>query len=412
MNPVRPSNRSAAVFVVRRLRKAGFEALFAGGCVRDMLLRRRAKDYDVATSARPEQILALFRRTLRIGAKFGVVMVLIKNAQVEVATFRTESGYADGRHPDQVRFTCAAEDASRRDFTVNGMFYDPIRREISDYVEGQQDLRRKLLRTIGDPDRRFGEDYLRMLRAVRFATQLGFVIEPATWDAILRHADKITRISGERIAAELEAILTHPARAVGARLLVDSSLCAAVFPGLDAVCANGGVAVLSALRRRIGLPLALAAFFAETPTEIGLSQCEYLKLSREQFRHLSWLLEHRGCLLEDSMGLAPLKRLLVSPYVRDLFDLQRAILKSRSLPQTPLTILRRRINTLKGVNIAPKPLLNGHEILALGATPGPMVGRIAEDLYVAQLSDQIQTPLQARRFVQNWLSRHAGGDGS
>lgn len=412
MNPVRPSNRSAAVLVVRRLRKAGFEALFAGGCVRDMLLRRRAKDYDVATSARPEQILALFRRTLRIGAKFGVVMVLIQNAQVEVATFRTESGYADGRHPDQVRFSCAAEDASRRDFTVNGMFYDPIRRKINDYVEGRRDLERKLLRTIGDPDRRFAEDYLRMLRAVRFATQLGFTVEPATWAAILRHADKIARISGERIAAEMEAILTHPARAVGARLLVDSSLCAAVFPGLDTASANGGVAVLSALHRRIGLPLALAAFFADTPTEIGLSQCEYLKLSREHIRHLSWLLEHRGCLLEDSMGLAPLKRLLVSPYFRDLFDLQRAILKSRSLPQTPLNVLRRRINALKGVNIAPKPLLNGHDILALGATPGPMVGRIAEELYVAQLSDQIQTPQQARRFVQNWLRRHAGRDGS
>jgi poly(A) polymerase len=406
VSPARPSNRAAAVFVVRCLRKAGFEALLAGGCVRDMLLKRRAKDYDVATSARPDQILPIFRRTLEIGAKFGVVMVLVKQCQVEVATFRTESGYADGRHPDEVRFSCAAEDASRRDFTVNGMFYDPIRRKVIDFVNGQEDLRRKILRTIGDPDRRFEEDYLRMLRAVRFSSHLGFALEPAARAAIVRHADKIVRISGERIAAELEAILTHPARAVGARLLVDSSLCVSVFPGLDPAGASRGVAVLSALRRRIGFPLALAALFAEAPADSALSQCEFLKLSREQSRHLAWLLEHRDRLLDARMGLAPLKRLLVSPYFRDLFDLHRAILRSQSLPQTPLNILQRRISALKGVNLAPKPLLNGHDILALGAAPGPMVGRIAEDLYVAQLSDLIHTPHQARQFVQDWLERH------
>lgn len=406
MSPIRSSNRAAAVFVVRCLRKAGFEALLAGGCVRDMLLKRRAKDYDVATNAHPDQIIPLFRRTLEIGAKFGVVMVLVKRCQVEVATFRTESGYADGRHPNQVRFSCAAEDASRRDFTINGMFYDPIRRKVIDYVDGQRDLGRKILRTIGDPDCRFEEDYLRMLRAVRFSTHLGFALEPTAWAAIIRHSDKIARISGERISAELEAILTHPARAIGARLLVDSSLCAAVFPGLDSAGANHGVAILSALRRRIGFPLALAGLFAEVPTALALSQCEFLKLSRDHTRHLAWLLEHRGRLLDAHMGLAPLKRLLVSPYFRDLFDLQRAILRSQSLPQTPLKILQRRIGALKGVNLAPKPLLNGHDILALGATPGPMVGRIAEELYVAQLSDQIHTPHQARRFVQNWLAGH------
>ncbi len=410
MNSVRPSNRSSAVWVVRRLRKAGFEALFAGGCVRDMLLRRRAKDYDVATSARPEQILSLFRRTLRIGAKFGVVMVLIKNDQVEVATFRTDFGYSDGRHPDQVRFTSAAEDASRRDFTVNGMFYDPVRRTVIDYVEGQRDLAKKILRTIGNPDNRFGEDYLRMLRAVRFATQLGFSIEPLTWEAILRQAAKIAQISGERIASELEAILTHPARGLGARLLVESGLCAWIFPNLDSVSARRGLAVLSALRGRVGFPLALSALFAQTPTATALSQCEILKLSREQIRRLAWILEHRDRLLNTSMGLAPLKRLLVSPYFHDLLDLQQAILQSESRPLTPLNILRRRIHALKGVNLAPKPLLDGHEILSLGATPGPMVGRIAEDLYAAQLSEEVHTPQQARRFVQDWLNHHARRD--
>ena len=197
------SNRDAAYKVVRQLHKAGYTALFAGGCVRDRLLDRPAKDYDVVTDAVPEQVTACFRRTLQIGAQFGVVMVLTDGQQVEVATFRTEGGYQDGRHPTHVEFASATEDASRRDFTVNGMFFDPIEKEVLDFVNGRQDLEKQVLRTIGDPDERFGEDYLRMLRAVRFAVKLEFEIEPATWAAIKKHAPKITGVSAERIASEL-----------------------------------------------------------------------------------------------------------------------------------------------------------------------------------------------------------------
>ncbi|MCK4959546.1 MAG: CCA tRNA nucleotidyltransferase, partial [Planctomycetes bacterium] len=154
------TNKEAAIRVVKRLRKSGFEALMAGGCVRDMLLGRIAKDHDVATSATPDEIIALFRRTLKIGAKFGVVMVLLDSQQIEVATFRTESGYADGRHPGQVAFSNAKEDAQRRDFTINGMFYDPVDEKVYDYVGGQADIDREVLRTIGDAGDRFGEDYL------------------------------------------------------------------------------------------------------------------------------------------------------------------------------------------------------------------------------------------------------------
>jgi hypothetical protein len=213
----------------------------------------------------------------------------------------------------------------------------------------------------------------------------GLTLEPGPVDC--RYSDKIAR--KWRTHAANEAILTHPARAAGVRRWW---ILPAVFPGLDSAGATAEC-------RPLGPPPATAsglAAFAEAPAELALSQCEFLKLSRDNTRHLSWLLEHRGCLLDARMGLAPLKRLLVSPYFRDLFDLQRAILRSQSLPQTPLNILQRRIGALKGVNLAPKPLLNGHDILALGAAPGPMVGRIAEDLYVAQLSDQIHTPHQAR----------------
>ncbi|MCD6392697.1 MAG: CCA tRNA nucleotidyltransferase, partial [Planctomycetes bacterium] len=166
------TNREPAIKVIRRLHKAGHEALLAGGCVRDMILNRAAKDYDVATDARPQEVVKLFARTRKIGAKFGVVMVLDRNQQVEVATFRTESGYADGRHPDKVEFATAKADAARRDFTINGMFYDPIEKKILDFVGGQADLARCVIRTIGKPHDRFGEDYLRMLRAVRFSTRL------------------------------------------------------------------------------------------------------------------------------------------------------------------------------------------------------------------------------------------------
>ncbi len=164
------TNREAAIKIIKEFCKAGFEALLAGGCVRDMLIKRPAKDYDIATDATPQQITKLFRRTLNVGAKFGVIIVLLDDNQVEVATFRTETGYSDGRHPDSVTFSNAKQDALRRDFTINGMFYDPVTKEIIDYVGGRDDIDKRTIRTIGLPHQRFGEDYLRMLRAIRFAS--------------------------------------------------------------------------------------------------------------------------------------------------------------------------------------------------------------------------------------------------
>jgi len=245
------NNRQAAIEIIQQLQQHGFQALLAGGCVRDMLLGRTANDYDVATNAQPADVMRLFRRTLKVGAKFGVVIVLIRKQQVEVATFRAEAGYEDGRHPTEVRFTSAAEDASRRDFTINGMFYDPLSDQVIDYVEGRADLKKRIVRTIGNPEERFGEDYLRMLRAVRFSTQLGFAIEPATYAAIGRNAAKITRISGERVAAELEGMLVHPNRAAGAAMLIETGLAEAVFPGFAGEPAQRGVTVLGRLRKNV-----------------------------------------------------------------------------------------------------------------------------------------------------------------
>jgi poly(A) polymerase len=402
------SNKQAAIEIIRQLQRHGFQALLAGGCVRDMLLGRPAKDYDVATNALPADVIRLFRRTLKVGAKFGVVIVLTPGGQVEVATFRSEAGYEDGRHPTEVRFTTPAQDAGRRDFTINGMFYDPLKEQVIDYVSGQADLARRIIRTIGDPQERFREDYLRMLRAIRFSTQLGFAIEPATYQAIRRNAANLVRISGERIALELEGILVSPNRAAGAALLIETGLAEAAFPGFAGPPAEQGIAVLRHLRRRVDFPLALAGFSAGRPTALALEMYEILKLSKKHTKHVEFLLSQRGRLLESGMSLAQLKKLLAQPCFWDLYELERAIQRAAASQAglTALRRLRRRIRDLGDIDVKPKPLLDGHELMHLGAVPGPALGQLAEELYVAQLEGEVQAKDQAERWARAWLQRH------
>jgi len=402
------TNRQAAIEIIRGLQQDGYEALLAGGCVRDMLLGRRAKDYDVATNARPQEVMQLFRRTLKVGAKFGVVIVLTRGRQVEVATFRSETGYEDGRHPDTVQFTSAAEDASRRDFTINGMFYDPLAKRVIDYVDGQADLAKRIIRTIGDPTERFSEDYLRMLRALRFSTQLGFEIEPATYAAIRRHAPGIAKISGERIRAELEGILCCPNRAAGASMLGGTGLLGVIFPDLAGQRAARGADVLAQMRKTLDLPLALAGLFVDCPTEFALERCRVLRLSKNQTRHVKFLLTRRGCLLDLEMSLARLKTLLAKPYFRDLYELERAFQKATAHAENlgALVKLRRRIRDLGDVDVQPAPLLSGHDLIRLGAVPGPSLGQLTEELYIAQLEGEVHTPEQAQQWAAGWLQRH------
>jgi poly(A) polymerase len=408
------SNKQTAIKIVRRLRRNGYQALLAGGCVRDMLLGRVADDYDVATDAAPAEVMKLFRRTLKVGAKFGVVIVLLEGRQVEVATFRTETGYTDGRHPSAVKFADAREDAARRDFTINGMFYDPIEQKVIDYVNGRADLKKQVVRTIGKAQQRFGEDFLRMLRAVRFATQLNFAIEPKTYSAICAGAKNITKISGERIAAELEALLVNPNRSQGAKLLLETGLAKVIFPGFAVKDAKLGVEVLAQLRKKVdtsttlgtSFALALAAFFAGCETEFALEKCKTLKFSRSLSRHVKFLLSNRGRLLDEKMSLAQLKMILAEPYFRDLYELQRAIQKAANESIVPLTKLKKRITALDGIELKPKPLLDGHELIRLGAVPGPALGQLAEEMYIAQLEGTLQTKQQAKKWAQNWLKKH------
>ena len=403
------TNRQAAIKIIKHLQRSGFQALLAGGCVRDMLLRRRAKDHDVATDAKPQDVIRLFKRTLKVGAQFGVVIVMIEDQQIEVATFRTETGYDDGRHPGSVEFTTASEDASRRDFTINGMFYDPLKKEVIDYVDGQRDLRNRIIRTIGKPSERFGEDYLRMLRAVRFSTQLGFAIESLTWSAICGNAKKITRISGERIAMELEGILIHPNRAVGALMLIESGLAKVIFPGFTGKQSKSAISILSKLRKKIDFALALAGFFAGCEMDFAVRCCSVLKLSRNRNKHIKFLLANRNTLLNEQMSLAELKKLLAQPYFWDLYEMQKAIQKSKGDGRkniAALIALRKRINALGDVELQPEPLLNGHDLIQLGAVPGPALGQLAEEMYIAQLEGALQTARQAQEWAKKWLQKH------
>src|SRR5882724_9474729 len=228
------SLRATAAQIVRRLQKTGFPAFWVGGCVRDSLLGRPPGDYDIATSALPDQIETLFAHTIPVGRRFGVIVVLEDERQFQVATFRAEADYHDGRRPGRVTFGDAMADACRRDFTVNGLFFDPIRGKMHDWVGGQADLRAKLIRTIGSPEERFAEDHLRLLRAVRFAAQLGFEIEPATFAAIKAGAARIRGISAERIREELSKLFRPPHASRGLHLLRQSGLLEQVLPEIAA----------------------------------------------------------------------------------------------------------------------------------------------------------------------------------
>src|SRR3954454_5361661 len=233
-----PSDREDAIAVLRRLRDAGHVAYFAGGCVRDELLGITPKDYDVATDAPPPRVRELFTNTQAVGAAFGVILVRQRKSVIEVATFRSDDVYLDGRRPTAVKFTTAEEDAKRRDFTINGLFLDPVENKVIDYIGGREDLKNKIVRAIGEPDHRFEEDHLRLLRAVRFAARFGLTIELATASAIRAHAPQLKRISPERVAEELRLMLTPATRVAAWKMLWELGLARVVFRSLGPLREN------------------------------------------------------------------------------------------------------------------------------------------------------------------------------
>lgn len=424
MPPASPnpcSDRRAAVRIIQVLRRAGHVALLAGGCVRDELLGRTPKDYDVATSALPDQVLAAFPRARAVGKQFGVILVRQFGRDVEVATFRSDVSYTDGRRPDAVTFGSHADDARRRDFTINGMFRDPLDDRVIDTVGGREDLARRLIRTIGDPSQRFGEDHLRMLRAVRLATELDFDVDPATLAAIQTHAGSLERISAERIWMELERLLIHPGRSRGWRLLVQSGLhqhLTTDWSWSDDEC-DRIVARLSHLpARALPPPPSLAALLRERPASHARRFCGRLKLSNDLTRETVWLVkelpvirqaaEPRGSTAAApapaAVELADLKTWAAHPLRNDLLDLMLAVTESEAGDAQAARRLVEQIRTIPPHRAAPPPLVTGDDLVAAGFQPGPAFKRALHAAYRAQLNETIRTKEEAMSLVTEQLA--------
>ncbi len=387
------SARAAALRIVQTLRKAGHTALFAGGCVRDMLMRRQPADFDVATDARPDRIISLFRRTQKVGVQFGVVIVGIGRHWVEVATFRSDLDYADGRRPTAVRFSDARHDAERRDFTINGMFYEPISREVIDYVGGQSDLKAGIIRAIGDASKRFGEDHLRMLRAVRFAARLGFRIEAGTHAAIGRHAASISRVSPERIGDELERILTHSSRAAGWHELCAVGLLPHLWRGADSLIARHveiGKRLGCYPSRAVSFELGLASVLLGRGAGAIRDACAALRTSNETRDAVGWLCRNEPRLHDDaSVSMADLKFLMANGRFGELLLLLGASLKASGASPAPHRRLKRRASAVPPEAVAPPPFLTGEDLLALNVPQGPIYRVVLERVYRAQLDNDV-----------------------
>jgi len=401
------SSETLALHVVQRLQGAGHVAYWAGGCVRDRLMGRPPKDYDVATSARPEEVLRLFPRGQKVGVAFGVVLVREKKNQVEVATFRADGVYSDGRHPDTVRFTNAEEDAKRRDFTCNGLFFDPVAQQLHDFVGGQKDIEAKLLRAVSDPRARFAEDHLRMLRAVRFAARLGFAIDDDTRAAIDAFQEKIDSISRERIGEELRMMLEHPARVAVLDLLATfPSMFKAVFgfaPNRTAL--ERDWPLVSGLPQEASRAVVLMAILldeqvAEPETLVAVLRSR-LVLSNEETDELLWLATKLP-LLEDweDLSKAVLKRLMADPRWGDLEALYRADPENAD----QLLAFNERIASLREEGIAPPPFVTGDILIQMGATPGPTFKQWLDTLYDRQLEGEFATKQDAIEAAKRLLN--------
>lgn len=401
--------REFALDVVKRLRAAGHEALWAGGCVRDQLLGRPPKDYDVATSALPDEVRELFgrRRTLAIGAAFGVITVRGGElTPIEVATFRTDGEYHDGRRPESVAFTTAEHDAQRRDFTINGLFFDPIAETVVDYVGGLADLEARVVRAIGDPRRRFAEDKLRMLRAVRFAATYDFALDEATLQAIRSMADEATQVSGERVGAELRRILTHDSRARGAALLAEADLLLPLLPEIAPHAAADDDAWRAAIGRLGGLDEAAVAL-AFAALLHGMVDVEHvrvlgrrLRLSNKELDRTIWLLQQLPAMLDAATLPWPrLQRMLVHEGSSELLALADVI-----LPAADAGMARCREQLSRSeADWNPPPLVGGDDLMRRGVKPGRQFAALLEHLRDEQLEGRIRTQDEAVDAARVWL---------
>ena len=408
--------REFAKQVARQLQDAHYEALWAGGCVRDELVGREPKDYDVATNATPDEVRQVFgrRRTIAIGAAFGVITVIgPKSAgNIEVATFRRDADYSDGRRPDSVEFTDAREDAFRRDFTINGMFFDPVRQEVIDYVGGQDDLKVRVVRAIGDPHARIAEDKLRMLRGVRFATTFDFELEAETFAAIQKHAPEITIVSPERIGAEMRRILAHPNRHVGADLLRLTGLWSQILPGAETLYADEtrwnrtleSLQTLGIADFETGAAVCLDAIVRE---QSAASVFAAWKLSNAERKAIEWIIEQESTLSHaHSYPWSVIQPLLVNPHARQAID---AIEAWHGGPSDATEFCRSRL-TWSHDRLDPPPLLTGDDLIAAGYRPGKQFAAVLQGIRVAQLDNEVSDKEQAMEIARSQLINRSDVD--
>lgn len=438
--------RILAAEVAGRLREAGFTAYFAGGCVRDALLGQEPHDYDIATSARPEEVQRLFPKSQAVGAHFGVIIAQHGGAPFEIATFRTDGQYVDGRRPESVVFSSPEGDAMRRDFTVNGLFQDPETDRIIDFVGGQEDLKNRVLRAIGDPAQRFQEDHLRLMRAVRFATVLGWEIEPATWAAVKSGAHHLARVSIERIREEFIRIMLHPNRVRGLDLLDASGLLPHILPEMEALkdCSQppefhpeGDVWVhtrlmLSLLPAQVSVPLVLSVLLHDiakpaTRTvdkadgrirfnghdKLGAVMTEAI-LRRLKFSNdtiddtVEAVANHMKMQHVQDMRVSKLKRFLASPTILDQLELHRVDCLGCHGMLDNYHFLNGKLEEFSHEPVIPGRLLDGHDLQALGYPPGPLLGRILTAVQDLQLEGALKTREEAVRWVGQEFPRNAG----
>ncbi|MBI4527479.1 MAG: CCA tRNA nucleotidyltransferase [Deltaproteobacteria bacterium] len=431
------SLKEKALWVIKRLREEGYETYLAGGCVRDYLLGKDPEDYDITTSARPDAIQKIFPHSLPVGAQFGVVLVMVDGEPFEVATFRYDGPYLDGRHPSHVRFASLNEDILRRDFTINGMVYDPVEDRVIDLVEGAEDLKRKSIRAIGEPAERFAEDRLRMVRAVRLAASLGFEIEERTYAAIQQQAKAITQISWERIGEEITRILTEGQARRGFEILDGTTLLRFIIPEVESLKGveqspdfhpEGDVfthtllalghlqkpttetLAYGCLLHDIAKPICInkeesrITFYGHTDKggDMAIAILKRLKRSRAVWERVAYLVKnHLRHTQAPKMRVSTLKRFLGEPGIEELLELTRIDALSASGDLQYYKFCRRKLAELRQEEIHPEPLLTGRDLIALGFTPGPLFKIILGEIEEAQLEGEIVTKEQALEWVKS-----------
>ncbi|EKD93069.1 MAG: hypothetical protein ACD_28C00254G0001 [uncultured bacterium] len=430
---------NASLKIVKILQEKGYQAYWAGGCVRDRLLNKEPKDYDIVTSAGPDDIERLLQKTIPIGKEFGVILAIEGEHHFEIATFRSDAGYSDGRRPDAVTFTSAEDDAKRRDFTINGLFYDPLADEIYDYVGGRADLKERMVRFIGDPHQRILEDHLRLLRAVRLKNTLQFQYHPETYRAVVQHHARVSRVSGERIRDELNKIMMSDHAVEAWEDLLETGILEVILPE---VYAMKGVAQpyeyhhegdvwehakqsLKALSKYASLNLRWATFLHDIGkpgtfrlkerirfdhhAQEGCKMAEIvlrrLKFSRKEIQQITWLIEHHMMLPQLlEMPLGRQRSWFLKSEFPDLLAIFEADISGTDPAHYELyqQVVERYRETLEKMPEVPRPLLTGHDIMTfLKLNPGEKVGRIAAELHEKQLAHEIQTKSQALEWLES-----------